>query len=160
MSARQQQRHSAASHEAGFTLLELLLALLIGGLAIVALQPLFARSGGDRALEAALREVAGELRLARLAAIRGNREEVVRVDLAERAIVVASGGARRPLPRGIEIDTTVATTNAAGGSATFRFYPDGSSSGGSIRLRRGQASGRLVLDWLSGHVRTEDGSTL
>lgn len=160
MSERERKSRPATSREAGFTLLELLLALLIGGLAIVALQPLFTRSGGDRALEAALREVAGELRLARLAAIRGNREEVVRIDLAERAIVVAGGNARRPIPRGIEIDASVATTNTGGGSPTFRFYPDGSSSGGSIRLRRGQASGRLVLDWLSGHVRTEDGSTL
>ncbi len=160
MMIRRRQSRPAASREAGFTLLELLLALLIGGLAIVALQPLFARSGGDRLLESALREVAGELRLARLAAIRENREAIVRIDMADRAIVTGNGKTRRPLPSGIEVDATAATANTGGESVAFWFYPDGSSSGGSIRLRRGQASGRLVLDWLSGHVRTQDGSTL
>lgn len=141
--------------EAGFALIELLLALLILALVGMTLQPLVRDKGFDRTVEASLRELSNELRAARLEAIRLNRERVVSVDVPQRFVEQPGTNIRRTLPAGIEIDATVATVNASGGKAAFRFFPDGSTSGGSIRLRKGRESGRLTLDWLSGHVHID-----
>jgi general secretion pathway protein H len=46
-----------------------------------------------------------------------------------------------------------ARDDAAGeGVATYRFFPDGASTGGHVRLRRGDAEWRVDVAWLTGEV--------
>jgi general secretion pathway protein H len=44
----------------------------------------------------------------------------------------------------------------AGHIARVRFYADGSASGGTIRLRHGDRSVSIVIDWLTGRVSRHD----
>jgi len=91
--------------------------------------------------------VAGTLRLARAHAIAAGRPVLVRLDGARHALVV--DGATEALPAGL-----VLALDAPGGA--IRFAPDGSASGGSIRLAA-SAEARLVgVDWLTGRVAIAD----
>jgi general secretion pathway protein H len=43
------------------------------------------------------------------------------------------------------------------GVGLFRFYPDGSSSGGQIIFRQGGATAVVAVDWLTGNAQIKDG---
>ena len=69
-------------------------------------------------------------------------------------------GAYQRLPAAVTVSAiTAAEVNPRSGLAGIRFYPDGSSSGGSISVRRGSEAGdggvRLRVDWLLGSVSQE-----
>ncbi|NBC88790.1 MAG: hypothetical protein GVX90_04750 [Alphaproteobacteria bacterium] len=42
--------------------------------------------------------------------------------------------------------------------ARFRFFPDGSATGGRITLSRDERQYRIDIDWLTGRVKILDGS--
>lgn len=94
-------------------------------------------------LAMAASRVVGTLRLARAHAIAEDRPVLVRLDGARHALLV--DGAAEALPAGLAVALV-----APGGA--IRFAPDGSASGGSIRLAA-SAEARLVgVDWLTGRV--------
>jgi general secretion pathway protein H len=137
-------------HDAGFTLLELLLVLSILALiAAIAIPALTAPSDAAR-LRAAADEVAAALRLARAVAIARNGEALVVID-AENRSIHANGAPARPFAADISVALTIAEserqTPARGG---FRFFADGSSTGGDIILRLNGRELRLCVDWLTG----------
>ena len=143
--------------DTGFTLIEILLGLAIVSLTLVALQPLLRPANANRVLEASTRQLAASLRNARLKAIRDNREAGVSIHVHERAYFAEGIGTRHFLPSGIDITATTTTASMTGSNVTFRFFPDGSANGGNVRLSLGGHTSRLIIDWLSGHVRTEIG---
>ena len=140
----------------GFTLIEMLvvrviLALTVG--LIVGRGP--ARS---RRLEtdAAARNLAGALRLARAEAIRQNRPVGVSVDASGHTFRM---DAARPeaLPPSLAISVTaVAGLTAGGRIGAINFAPDGSSSGGRIELAETGRVVRIGVDWLTGRVSVAD----
>lgn len=145
-------------HEAGFTLLELMIVL--GILAVVAgiAMPLLHRPAGDAALMATARQIASGMRLARAAAIRDNADHVLTVDLARRRFWVAGVTAPLPVASGIAVDLiTLEKELVSDGQGGMRFHPDGSASGGQVVLT---AAGRRVtveLDWMTGHASIRRG---
>ena len=57
------------------------------------------------------------------------------------------------LPLAIDIIAVGARDAPTGSSvATYRFFPDGASTGGNVRLRRGDAEWRVDVAWLTGEV--------
>ncbi|MEQ1612036.1 MAG: GspH/FimT family pseudopilin [Hyphomicrobiaceae bacterium] len=147
-----------AFSSAGFTLLDVLVAIALCALTAVLIMPLLRAPSSDRALDVAVREIGNRLRTARLEAIRVNAEQGVVFDLANRSFLGPGLGSRRVLPSGTEIAVELTASDAMSSKlALFRFFPDGSASGGQIQLRSGSRSARIVVDWLSGHVRTENG---
>ena len=142
----------APSAEAGFTLLEVVVVLLVLGLALA----IVASRGPPRSAALEIRGAAGEmaqaLRLARGRAIMLNGPVGVTVDLARRTYRV-DGAPERGVPPALAL-----TVLAAGGatlgdrSAAIRFAPDGSSSGGHVELSDGRRRVRVAVDWLSGRV--------
>jgi general secretion pathway protein H len=142
---------------AGFTLLELLLVLAILALvAAIALPALSSPSDGVR-LRTAAGGVAAGLRLARAAAIARNGDIAVVID-ADKRTIEAKGFPLRRFGTDIDVELTIAererSTPSRGG---FRFFGDGSSTGGDIALRLRGRELRLCVDWLTGAVR--QGST-
>lgn len=122
----------------GFTLIEMLVVLVILGLAlglILTHGPLHSRRLD---LDAAARSVAGSLRVARAQAIAQNR--VVSVAVGPDAAWPAGIAAPR-LPAGVAI---------AGGP--IAFAPDGSSSGGIVTLAAGDRRIAVEVNWLTGRV--------
>jgi general secretion pathway protein H len=144
VAAAHRRRAPGFTRQAGFTLIEMLVVLVVIGLIaglVIARGP--QRSAGLD-LRAATEAVTQELRRARTVAIAENREVSVAFDPAAHG-VRAAGAALRVLPGAV-----------AFAAATVRFAPDGSAAGGPIALA---AAGRRVViavSWLTGRVSVAD----
>jgi len=138
---------------AGFTLLELLLVLsILALLAAIALPALTSPSDGVR-LRTTAGEVAAALRLARSTAIARNGEVTVVID-ADKRTIETKGLPLTHLGPDIAVNLTVAEPERSAPSrGGFRFFADGSSTGGDIVLRLRNREVRLCVDWLTGTAR-------
>ena len=136
----------------GFTVVELLVVLLIlcsvtlGAMQVVGSRP------PQPGLEATASLVAAALREGRGLAIRDNRETPVRLDLDERLLQVGAAGRSIPISAEIGLSVFTATSQIREGSATIAFFPDGTSTGGRVRLCVDQIAQDVVIDWLTGRV--------
>lgn len=146
-----------ARAERGVSLVEVLVvialvAAIAGGLA--------ATLGGGMAgmqLRGSAREMAAQLKLARGLAVARGEPQFFEIDVGTRRWK-APGGKGAVLPDAVELRvTTAAEEQVEEGVARIRFFPDGSSSGGVVRLRRGDAEWRIDVAWLTGEVRLRRG---
>ncbi len=137
----------------GFTLLEMLVVFALLGVTLVLVAPALKRGFGNDAQRIG-RELQVSLRQARAESVLARRSVAVWVDLDQRSITV-EGGREVSMPAVLSVDTVVAEHD--GNRAAVRFYPDGSSSGGSVELR-GSDGGTVVIevDWLTGRVSQRD----
>ncbi|MHB8920970.1 MAG: prepilin-type N-terminal cleavage/methylation domain-containing protein [Halothiobacillus sp.] len=140
----------------GFTLVELLVAFAIMGFAM-ALVPM-AYSKLNQAIEyrASIRDFITQVADARLKAMTIGRSAAVRVNLSNKTYGI-DGQLNQKWPASYEIQATVADQEIqAGKIASIRFYPDGSSTGGSITVLRAPGVGvRFRIDWLTGRMTQE-----
>lgn len=144
------------ARQAGFTLVELLAVLVVLALvAGLAATQLGTRHGGA-ALEAAAHELASRCRAARAAAIRQAASRTVVIDMANR---VVTGGVDMPPLRiadtiGITSETSAAEQQG-GKVAGIRFFANGASTGGKVRLETGRQAYEVRVNWLTGRVVVE-----
>ena len=132
--------------QAGFTLIETIVVLVILGLALTIVAGFIPRRNTTLELASATDRVASTLRLARARAITQSRPVVVAASADGRALAV--DGVAQAVP------ASVAVTMA--GPPAIRFAPDGSASGGGVRVQ-GTGRARLVrVDWLTGRVSIAD----
>jgi general secretion pathway protein H len=147
---RSQSLHSAA---AGFTLLEMLIVVALLALATAVAMPTFMRPSDGVQLQATTRKLVNALRLTRAMAIARNAEIALTIDVDKRTF---SSAAIRPqsFSPDMAAELTFAeperTTRSTGG---FRFFPDGSSSGGDVRLRLHGREARICVNWLTGEAQ-------
>lgn len=142
--------------QAGFTLLELLVVMVLMGLMYTLVPPMFT-SGGGAELRAAARQLAAGLRKTRNQAIISRQEAVLTVDVAARQFRVAGDARQFTLPREAQVNVFTAKSEAVDDKvAAIRFYPDGSSTGGGITLVNGGRQFRVDVDWLTGNVTLLD----
>jgi general secretion pathway protein H len=137
----------------GFTLLELMLVLLIMGLAAGLAAPLL--GSGNDALEAksAARQLAAGLRKARSLAVTDQAETVLTLDLARRRFSVSGDPRSYRLPAGLELSLYTAQSEQVQEQVgNIRFFPDGSSTGGRITLAAGRRKTDVDVTWLTGQV--------
>ena len=140
--------------EAGFTLLEMLVVLGLLGLLVALSTPLL--RGGVQAglVERTAYRLSADLSTMRLAAIRHNTETALDFDLASSTYWGDNRLAPRFLPAQIEvvIDAPRSTVGART-LVSFRFFPDGSASGGRIVIGQGGQQRVITLDRLTGLPR-------
>lgn len=138
----------------GFTLLEMLVVLAI--LAIVAVSASDGMSASIPALrlKAETRILADGLRAARRAAILQQHEASVAV-MPDRYL---SSDERHPhvLPAGTRLALSDMAEQGHQPESRIRFFADGSSTGGHIRLEMGERHGGVTVDWLTGRVAVDD----
>ena len=142
----------ASNGQRGFTLVELLVVLVIAALALALVGTSISRSISGAEMRNAARKVAASLRYTRTQAILTKSEQVFLVDTEKRSFQAANREAEQ-LPEGLNVELNTArselTSEAAGG---IRFYPDGGSTGGNVRL---EANGRVYqvnVTWLTGEA--------
>lgn len=143
----------------GFTLVELLVVLVIAALILTLVGTSISRSISGAEMRTAARKVAASLRYTRTHAILEKSEQVFMVDIENRSYTAPE---REPveLPEGMNVELNTArselTSESVGG---IRFYPDGGSTGGNVKL---EANGRIYqvnVAWLTGEAslqRPED----
>jgi general secretion pathway protein H len=140
----------------GYTLFELLIVLAILGISIAVLAPPVARGPGLQ-LRSGTSLVAAVLREARSLAIRDNRELKVIVDIGARTLQVDSGGDERKLEGDLELSVYTATSELQDAKrGAIRFFPDGTSTGGRIRLSSQVQANDVAVNWLTGHVEIHE----
>ena len=146
----------AARYPAGFTLLELMVVMAIMASIAVLSGPRLAQLYDTMRYQAAVREVSTSLAATRYQAIsRGQPVDLV-ID-ASSGEYGLDGQLDRRLPAGVGLDMLSAgELISQQGQAVFRFYPDGSSSGGQVRLLREigdtQVGTTIHVDWLLGRI--------
>lgn len=169
------RRLPRSSCAAGFTLLELLVVLaLIAALAGLALPRLTPDRLRPDARQASW-EIAAALRATRGAAIAGNFPYRFDLDLSRRSYRAVITEARMPpggdayttdnersaggdtvtevLPETLSLRITTVATKSTRETASIRFFPDGSSSGGRIEVAGPGGQFEIRVDWLTGRVR-------
>ncbi|WP_316182553.1 MULTISPECIES: GspH/FimT family pseudopilin [unclassified Bradyrhizobium] len=139
---------------AGFTLVEMLAVLVILALAAAAAVPMLSRGTGTVSLDAATGELASALRATRAAAIVQNRVMTLSVDVDRRTFGSEVVSSRSFAPQIQAKLTYAAATQSEPAVGGFRFFPDGSSTGGDLSLELGGREVRLCVGWLTGTVRT------
>jgi general secretion pathway protein H len=131
---------------AGFTLIEMIVVLSILGLALTIVVGFIPRRSSMLELTTTSERVASVLRLSRARATTESRLL---------AVTMAPGG-NRLVVDGVPLALSPGVMVSMTGSAVIRFVPDGSSSGGGIRLESGGRIRFVIVDWLTGRVRVAD----
>lgn len=141
----------------GFTLIELLVVLTLIAVIATLAAPRLDRVAPGVELRAAADALRADLRRARSLAIRDNRDAWVLIDV-EQGVWGANGGAAGgEAPRGSEMSIVVAMQERLDDArGRVRFFPDGTSTGGSATLRRGDRAYRVEVDWFDGRVSVHD----
>lgn len=139
--------------QAGFTLLEVLIVLVIGVLLVALTPPLLSGMSGSTELRGAARQLAAGLRHARNQAVTGQQEAILLLDLAGRRFAVSGDAREVALPHSIALHLYTAQSELLDGEkGSIRFFPDGSSTGGAITVSGPKRAYRVNVDWLTGGI--------
>jgi general secretion pathway protein H len=141
----------------GFTLVELLVVMAIAGLLLAVTPPLVSSAFPGVELKAAARRTAGALRLTREIAIAEGRAAAWLINVEKNRYWIEDDHRSGRIPRGLDIELIAAQeemrNDEVGG---IRFYPDGSSSGGRVILKRGDGGYQVGVNWLTGRILVAD----
>jgi general secretion pathway protein H len=150
---------------AGFSLIEMLVVLLIMGL-LAGVATLTGAGRSHAELISSAREVAGLLRETRARAGNANRPQRVVADVGLNRLwadTTETSSHIVALPRAVRLSLiTIDAEALSSARGAILFFPDGSSTGGGVRLAPARRQGEMIVvsvDWLTGHVAIEDGRT-
>jgi general secretion pathway protein H len=146
---------SKRSREAGFTLIEVLVVVVILGLAVALVAARGPARNPGLELRAAASDVVQTLRLGRSRAIADDRPVVVAFDLPSHRMAL-DGVFRAALPRWIPLVARMADGTEPR-RPIFDFAPDGSATGGFIVLGDQARQILVSVDWLTGRVDIANG---
>lgn len=138
----------------GFTLLEMLIVLAIIGLVSSISLSLARPRTGVLETKAAAFQIAAYLRSARARAIGRNSETIFSIDVGSRTYWSDGIGKSGRLPENIHVKVISAKSEQREERISrIRFFPDGRSTGGEIRLRHGTQGFSISTDWLTGATK-------
>ena len=144
---------SSRSSSLGFTLIEILLTLVIAAAITAISATAYSRLSSSAALKATSQDILVTLRRARISAIAKSEEVAFSVDNKKRIYYVVGSNRQRLLDSSLDLQIFSAkglSTNK--NISQIRFAPDGSSSGGEIKISNGKKVYSIVVEWLSGKV--------
>lgn len=142
---------SRADAQSGFTLLELLVVLVILGLAAGAVIQAGRSSSETARVRSFLIQAEAMMRQARTTAIETMTNQDVVIDTKGRQLVDAARGMSLDVPPGVSLDGKLARVPEARKSGyVVRFYPSGGSSGASLPFRFRNQIYELRVNWLTG----------
>ena len=149
-------------YQTGFTLLELLVVMAIAGLLTVLARPMFSAALPGTNLKADTRSLVATLRDSRSTSITSGRQSFV-IFCSHSAQYATAPENTTYLSKGVELEvsglaplapTPDSTCDSTLDDAVYRlsFFPDGSSSGAKIILRRPGIAYLVAIDWLTGRA--------
>ena len=151
------RKDAARRGEAGFSLLEIMIALAILALSMALVGAAFGRSSVGFRFDSAAQELALNLREAQARALRSGRDVALVIDVDTRLYRLQEDPEVQ-LPEGIALNVISAgEVMASSRRPVISFAPDGGSTGGAIRLSLEDRSTTISIDWLTGAVTTASG---
>lgn len=139
--------------------MEILIVLMI--LALIASITLVYLPGRQNAtrLEVLAGDIALSLSQTRILALRSHQDAFFRMNLAERSYWQESATQFGPeptfIPEGVEVEIHTAQSELESSTiSAIRFFPDGSSTGGYIRIKTDNKAYRISVNWLTGRVES------
>lgn len=139
----------------GFTLFELLIVMAIAAFAIGTVLTFYNPGQSTADIKSQTFRLAAEMKRARNAALVRQSDVLVSFDLSDRKITF--GTRQRALVLGSNIDisiTSASIENRSKSNAGIRFFPNGSSTGGTVVLKQGNDTYEIRINWLTGSVST------
>lgn len=136
----------------GFSLLELLVVLVIVGFMAVLIPPRLSGVMASTETKANAREIISTLRQTRNLAISQQKEQVFKLDMGKKTFTFDHEKFKQ-LPDKLNISLFTARSEQISDQiGGIRFFPDGSSTGGRIKLSRGKFLLFIDINWLTGKV--------
>lgn len=143
--------------EAGMTLVELLVVLALIAIISAVVYPDFSRPRRSVEPKTAALRIAATLRDQRALAILRNANSQVTYDAEFRRFSTVEGQPIASIPSDISVSFEAAKRrNSNTSKIALIFFPDGSSSGGTITLSSGTVEQRISIDWLTGAILVEE----
>ncbi|MCP1337879.1 GspH/FimT family pseudopilin [Futiania mangrovi] len=140
----------AREAERGLTLLEVLVVLSLLGFALVAIGNVTGATARRTALETAVQQTADTLQAARTRAIGSGLPVAVEIDAEAGRIGWPAHEVR--VGTSVRLEAVLAREAAHDGMGRIVFFPDGTSTGGSLTLRTADARHTVAVHWLTGAV--------
>ncbi|MCX7552633.1 GspH/FimT family protein [Marinicella sp. S1101] len=137
----------------GFTLIEVLVVLVM--LAVLAGTVAFNMSGSLKAskIRGASKDLVAALRYTRSQAVVKHEQQRLMINVTEKSYQ-APGKPKVVLPEGMELKVFAAESEVPSeDTAGFRFFSDGSSTGGRVTLIYDERFWRINVAWLTGEIR-------
>ncbi len=143
--------------EAGFTLIELIVVLVVMALASALAIPLVYKALATAEVSGAVRQLSSGLRYARSQAITNNRETVFMVDVEKRNYGVGTGAVMATVAESLDLTLVTAESERLSDElGGVRFFPNGTSTGGRIDISDGLRTYSVAVDWLTGRVSIQE----
>jgi general secretion pathway protein H len=138
----------------GFTIFELLLVVLLLGLVYALAGPDLTAGTPGLDAKSATRQLAAGLRKARSIAATERRDALLALDVNARSFTVTGDPRIYKLPKTLNLSLFTAESEILDTqTASIRFFPDGSSTGGRITITTGGHQQGVDVDWLTGRVK-------
>lgn len=137
----------------GFTLIEILIVLGIAGLMLAVVSPMLGNVIDNSQVKSATRHLAAGLKTVRLMAINSREEATLILDTENRTYRI--GGVEKSLNLPDEsglLMTTAQSEQIDEHTGAIRFFADGSSTGGQIKLSLNRFEYFVDVNWLTGKV--------
>jgi general secretion pathway protein H len=145
----------------GFTLLEMVLVVMLVALMFTLVPRLFGSGVSGTELKSNVRALAAAMKLARDSAINTRREAFVTVNVQSREFTTTFEDKTHKLNEQLTMKLFTSQADQINEqTASFRFYPDGSSNGGRVSVAAGEVGNArefaIDVDWLTGRVTVSD----
>ncbi len=135
----------------GFSLLELMLVVLLIALMFTMVPRMMGTGVSGAELKSSVRALNSAMKLARDAAINTRREAYVTVNVETREFTTTFESRTHKLNEQLTLKLFTSQADQLDQStASFRFYPDGSSNGGRVTVGANEREFAIDIDWLTG----------
>ena len=143
--------------DAGFSLLEIMIVLAIIAASMLAASSFANHAGRPPRVSEEAAHIARMASTASLRAVASGTTERLVIDVAGRTVTTGREAALYRLPPSLSMSVTSAEELVESeNTAAIEFYPDGTSSGGEVRLGGdGNVTNVVRIHWLTGAVSTE-----
>lgn len=144
------------ARERGFTLFEMLVVMVIIGLAASAISVSMRGASTGTKVKSTVLLISSRLRGLRSQALANSSERTAIFDLDRNTVSFQDGRAPIVIDRSVSVTLTSADSErVSSNSSGIRFFANGSSSGGAIRINSRRQQYVIRVNWLTGRVSVD-----
>ena len=138
----------------GFTLIEILVVFVILALVLAIVPPLLPNVIASSQAKTATRELAANLKKTRGLAISRQHEMTLSLNVKNKTYTLDKKSKKLTLSDSSSLSIiTARSEQLSENEGRIRFFPDGSSTGGKIKLTHAKKEYLIDVNWLTGNIK-------